>query len=607
MLELDEAAGLLSSAQAALLLHGCVRAAGEREGWCRPWRFSEEQVRTMGSCQAWHPGLFRQMARTTAGVTLEFVTDATEVAVEVLLDAEPTGTRSVLEGVRRGADLPLDGISADVDDRHLGSVMPDEWPEGAVAFSLEDPGRAAEPGLVQLPGLGDEHRVRIWLPALRGCAVRRVWGNGTRIDPVPARGQLLVLGDSIAQGFVTGDPATSWPARLARDLDLDLVNQGLGGQVFQPGTLLGLAHLLDLRMAVVALGENYRYELCRPRPTARDVRTYLLEVARLWPDLPTYVLTPLWHDEEASPSHAMSCWELVPTMIAANVAVHDEMALVDGLGLMDHEARLLADGYGHPTAKGAAQISRRLQVVMGSRQGSAQDRRARALGLLEGAPRGVFPLEEALRRGIGEVVFAQDGAVLLDDGDGQCILFATDAQRAADVAATLVGGPVIMCLAPKVEEAVARAFGASRVVRFHACVYGRTERLAVDPGLDIRPLDESFYGAILSQYEHPEFLSEEYLRSALRGGSFLGGFEGDELVGFVGEHAVGSIGMLEVFEGHRRGGWGTALESAKVNQQLSRGQVPWCEVYPSNAASLALQHRLGFTVLPARSQAYLER
>ena len=86
----------LVSADASTLLHGAIRLVREADGWVRPWRFSEEQMRALGSCQAWHPGLFRQMARTTAGVCIEFDTDSSEVAVEVSLDEEPPATRSVL-------------------------------------------------------------------------------------------------------------------------------------------------------------------------------------------------------------------------------------------------------------------------------------------------------------------------------------------------------------------------------------------------------------------------------------------------------------------------------------------------------------------------------
>lgn len=362
----EQARSLLASAPAAGLLHGAVNVVEGGHRWCRPFRLSEDQLRALGSCQAWHPGLFRQMARTTSGICVEFETDAREVALEVRVDAEPKGTRAVLDYVDRidsQGVQPHDGLSADVDGRHVWCGMPGQQ-EGLLFLTLDGSDPEDALGLQPLPGMARTRHVRVWLPALRGCEVRDVACDGTFVRPVPRRRNLLVLGDSIAQGFVAGDPALTWPAQLAARLGLDLVNQGIGGQVFQPGSLYGLAGVIDPERIVVAYGENYRYEACMARRVSRDVRSYLLEVARLWPQVRTHVLTPLWHDETAHPSHGMSCHEQVPSFIAAHVAPHDQMTLIDGLELMDHDPALFADGYEHPNERGCRQIATRLNAVM---------------------------------------------------------------------------------------------------------------------------------------------------------------------------------------------------------------------------------------------------
>ena len=241
--------------------------------------------------------------------------------MEVRLDGEPVGTREVLKYVdareagrqgtareafarQAGAAAPArmhDGLSCEVDGRPLGVRVPAPA-DDQVTFTLDDPSAAPAEGVMQLPGMGDTHHVRVWLPCLRGCTLRSVVGNGSFIDPVEKRRNLLVLGDSIAQGFVVDDPALAWPTLLAAELGLDVVNQGVGGQVFQPGTLYGLAPAIDPAAVIVALGANYRYEPCRERLVTRDVRSFLEQVARLWEGVPTWVATPLWHDEDAWPS-----------------------------------------------------------------------------------------------------------------------------------------------------------------------------------------------------------------------------------------------------------------------------------------------------------------
>lgn len=362
----ETARATLASAPAAGLLHGAVGAVEQHYRWMRPLRFVDEQIRALGSVQAWHPGLYRQMSRTTAGICVEFETDATEVALEVRVDAEPKGTRAVLEAidqVQGEGSRPHDGLSVDVDGHHLPCVMP-EGRDELVTFAINGFDPEDRQGLQALPGLARPRSVRIWLPCLRGCVVRDVVSDGTFVRPVARRRQLLVLGDSIAQGFVAGDPALAWPALLAGKLDLDLVNQGLGGQVFQPGSLYGLAAAVDPARIIVAYGESYRYEPCLARRVSRDVRSYLSELSRLWPQVPTHVLTPLWHDEGAVPSHGMSCYEQVPTFLEAHAAPHDQMTIVDGLDLLEHDPALLADGYEHPNARGCRQIATRMNAVI---------------------------------------------------------------------------------------------------------------------------------------------------------------------------------------------------------------------------------------------------
>lgn len=79
------------------LLHGCVAIQESGGGWVRPQRFSDVQIRALGSVSAWHPGLYRAMARATAGISLELETDSSELALELQLDPEPAGTRAMLD------------------------------------------------------------------------------------------------------------------------------------------------------------------------------------------------------------------------------------------------------------------------------------------------------------------------------------------------------------------------------------------------------------------------------------------------------------------------------------------------------------------------------
>lgn len=586
---------------AADLLHGAVGLAADKGGWVRPQRFTAGQLRAVGSCRAWHPGLFRSLAACTAGVSIEFETDSARVAVELRPDPQPRGSASALADVEShplAPAAPYDGVSADVDGAHVPVTAPDD--RSVLELRLERPSGS---GPRPRPAAGGRRRVRVWLPSLTSCAVRRVVGDGTFIEPVAARGTLLVLGDSIAQGYVCCDPAASWPALLADHLGLDALNQGLGGQVFQPGSLAGLADAVSPEAVVVEFGANYRFEPCQPGAVGRDVRAFLDEVCEAWPDAPVWVVTPLPHLEDRYPTHPRSCAASVPGMIRAAVAAHRPQArVVEGSTLLEvaHLPRLLADGSDHPGPDAQRMVAGRLGFVIDALSVPAEERAARAREVLARLPEPVaFPLVECLRRGVGEAVFADPGAVLVRVGDRAQMLWAGDRKVSRRAVERLLGP--VGCLQVQGRRHlrdVCRAAGLSDARPCHLAVFRGEGPLPQDRSLDVRVLTPAYEGAVLEHYSHPEYLAEGELADLLAAGAFLGGFVDGRLCGFVGEHPEGALGMLEVFPDHRGRGWGRALTSAKVNQQLELGFTPWAQVEPGNAASLGLLRGLGFEVHP---------
>ncbi len=592
------------------LLRGVVGSDTDENGWTRPQRFTAGQLKALGSCRAWHPGLYRQLAATTAGVSLQFETDSSNVWVEVAQDPLPRGSAAVIADVERygaGVQPPYDGFSADVDDVHLPLALPDE--DGLLSFCI-DVAEAPEPGVQRLPGMGgaSTHRVTIWLPCLGGCEVRSVMGDGTFIEPAGGRGQLLVLGDSIAQGYVTCDPGLSWPARLASQLGLELINQGVGGQVFQPGTLVGMAAATRPEHVVVEFGANYRFEPCQAGRVEQEVRTYLYEVAAAWPEVPVWVMTTLPYTEVAYPNHPRSCFSEIDAIIRRCAARHANMRVVDGSTLLDGGdlACLLADDSDHPGPAGQAMLAERLGFVVLARTEDEPRRRERALGLLSRSGEKGLPLVETLRRGVGEVLLAQKGCVLLRATDGMRMLWVTN-RKLARQAVRCLGAARVTCLlgSRTVAADVARELGAQGLEPCLSFSYRGSSAPLVEASRDIRVLTAAYEGQILEHYAHPEYLEPGELASALEQGRVLGGFEEGRLCGFVGEHAEGSIGLLEVFEGSRRRGWGQALLSAKVAQQLDEGLTPWAEVWSENEASRALMEKVGFSCAPANGMWFI--
>ena len=138
---------------------------------------------------------------------------------------------------------------------------------------------------------------------------------------------MLVLGDSISQGFIVGDSAYSWPSVFADTIGCEILNQSLGGAVFQPGLLWGLAQYIVPVCIIVALGTNYRYEPSRPREVSTDIHRYFDELRRVWPHVPVCCIDMFWHNPDYFPPNAMSAYSQVNTFIHAAIAQYDEMYL----------------------------------------------------------------------------------------------------------------------------------------------------------------------------------------------------------------------------------------------------------------------------------------
>lgn len=313
----------LASVLADGFVCGASEVVADDAGWGWPRRFDESQLRVLCSCMAWRPGAYRQLAQTTAGVCVRLATDAAHVALEVRVRQAPPVVQAMREQLapRERADndaVAPAQVSCVVDGRSLGLMTVDG---DLVRLSLADPKKDPGMGIVALPGLGERHEVSIWLPCDVACGIRELWADGTYVEPVLAQGRLLVLGDSVSQGLMCDDPADAWPTVVSQALGLELVNQSVGLQVFQP-TAASSATADGVEQVIVQLGGAYR-AYARQGLNAfvieRDIRTFFLELAHACPGARIWAITPFayagedeaaydepplddapWHDEESA-------------------------------------------------------------------------------------------------------------------------------------------------------------------------------------------------------------------------------------------------------------------------------------------------------------------
>lgn len=110
-----------------------------------------------------------------------------------------------------------------------------------------------------------------------------------------------------------------------------------------------------------------------------------------------------------------------------------------------------------------------------------------------------------------------------------------------------------------------------------------------ESGLVVRHPDERDFTRVAETYR----MREDALREHFNSPQFYGGYLDGVFVGYMGAHSEGSLGMLHVFEEYRRRGYAEIISERVINARLADGHIPYVQVYTSNSASLALQHKLG--------------
>lgn len=290
-------------------------------------RFSRHTPEQVGYYRRNEGALIRALA--PAGVCIDLRTDAD--AVRFFYRYEPGSSRNICM-----FDVQADGITV-----ASPGVTGCEAGKGEVC--------------VRLPA-GDK-RLTVWMPCLKQVWIGSVeLVNASYADACAENGVLLTLGDSITQGYDAVHPSGTYAARLAQKLNLQLINQSVGGAVFDPSSLMklpgGEPEIVTCWYGTNDWNGRQREEFLREMAAYIEKLTLLYSCSRL------FVITPLFRaDAAARGQTACGTIEQVAQDIRAVCAAFPAIRVIDGDALMPHDADLFADGYLHPTDAGFAFIA----------------------------------------------------------------------------------------------------------------------------------------------------------------------------------------------------------------------------------------------------------
>ena len=285
------------------------------DGWLQAFQYTEAQMEYFRSAfDFWYD---RCMATTAK--TLEMTTDARAVSFEY---------RIIWEGSQDSFELAVDNQIAEI------RYVKDLPKEGKLTWNLPD----------------GEKNVVIYLPADATVLIRNCEVDGS-FSPARKNEKVLWLGDSITQGFGPLRSAQTYVSVANRLLNYDIINQGIGGYVYDKKSLIKMDGYTPDKI-IVALGTNQFG--CE---TMRDVEEYYETLISIYgTEIPILCVTPLWRGDV--PDGFLTLARFCENVKAIAGRYHN-VKIIDGFKLVPHLPEYFLDNL-HPNQLGTETYGRNL-------------------------------------------------------------------------------------------------------------------------------------------------------------------------------------------------------------------------------------------------------
>lgn len=311
--------------------HGFFRNCSSietREAGIIPLRFTQAQLKEYARYDA-----YRVRSYNPASICIDVMTDATCLTLEF-----------IVEGIVRPygfLDLMVEGEASE-----------SFWfePIEQKKYSIDIP----------LKGIAEQpRRVTLYLPHNLGMIITRImWSGGEIVEPAPPyEKNMLCLGDSITQGMIALHPSNVYPTFLSRHLHMNVLNQGVGGYVFEEASLDSqLPFAPDY--ITVAYGTNDWGRDMDLDQFANKVTAYMTRLVTMFPNAAIYVITPLWRKDIDERKRMGTFDEMVNTIEQA-CSPWPAIQVIHGTDLVPHNEFLFPDGV-HPSDEGFRLLGRNL-------------------------------------------------------------------------------------------------------------------------------------------------------------------------------------------------------------------------------------------------------
>ncbi len=286
-----------------------------KDGYLQAFQYSQAQMDYFRRANDfWYD---RCMASTAK--TLEFITQARRISFEYSI---------VWQGSQDSFEVAADQLVTDI------RYVKDLPPQGKLEFDLPE----------------GEKRVTVYLPADATVLIRN-FETDAAVSCPEKQEKVLWLGDSITQGFGPLRSSCTYVSVANRTLDYDIINQGIGGYVYDKHSLMKMDGYEPDKI-IVALGTNQF-----GTESMKDIEEYYETLIGIYGyQKPVLCVTPLWRGDvpDGLPVLTRFCDKL-----KAIAGKYTNVKIVDGFGLVPHLPEYYLDNL-HPNALGAEVYGRNL-------------------------------------------------------------------------------------------------------------------------------------------------------------------------------------------------------------------------------------------------------
>lgn len=309
---------ILTNEQLKKIYYGALNFDETEDGYLQAFQYTRQQMDYFEKVSEFW---FERCSASTAK-TLEFQTTAQTFSMEYKI---------IWEGSEDTVEVVEDGLISKI------WYVKDLAKEGKLTYRLAE-GRKT---------------VMIYLPADATMLIRN-FEVDAEVYPVEKKEKVLWLGDSITQGYGPLRSAHTYVSVANRLLNYDILNQGIGGYVYDKNVLIDMDGYRPDKI-IVSMGTNqYGTE------SMQDVEEYYEKLMEIYGDIPVLCITPIWRGDnpEGVDTLAEFCEKL------KKICEHySNITIVEGFKLVPHLSEYFLDDL-HPNALGMELYGRNLVLAI---------------------------------------------------------------------------------------------------------------------------------------------------------------------------------------------------------------------------------------------------